>query len=483
MPKHERALALFPSFYDAMQPNGVLYQVAQRLAEPLERADTSLFRIQRAHRLQVAEDLGDLVLLAAALNLTPHHFDDILSEPPLEMGEGGHFRQRLIDAYAGRLDAARDRVRRVARLHLDGLGTPWAMLEGAAIFLGADVRAEPGAPRVHHEDENGFSHWADVSFPRASGAPRARIYLHENPLRRHKSDTADRYPLGRWSEQGQHVEAPAARVVIQGIGDRAVLPCLFCASTGEGIAFNGIIPDGATLIIDQATGATINGRQADDFVSFDVGGRFDIAGQFDPRAGATGRFIIERNGPQALFNGDVSRLVEGPRLRRTETPMVPVGTSEWVFTVAIGVLDVSLVDFAVFATPSEPVGIYGEPPGWDATVFDYPPSARAGIGWDERMPCALKVLVPPRLPLPSEPGVEPQWIQTDLGRISTLLDRVRPAGIRAFVDVARDDWLLGESVIRVATPTGSDGVDRRTTAIHAPGTDRFIPLDPATLNS
>ena len=481
MPKHERALGFFPSFYDVRQPNGVLYQVAQHLAAPLERADSSLFRIQRAHRLLVAEDLGDLVRLAAALNLSARHFDDILSEPPVEMGEdAGSFRQRLVDAYASRLDAMRQRIQRVARLHLDGLGTPWAMLEGAAIFLGADVT--DGA--VHSEDADGFSHWADLRFSRAAGAPHARVYLHENPLRVHKASVTDRYPRARWEEVGQHVEAAPARIVIQGVGDRTVLPSVFCALTGEGIAFNGIVPDGSTLIIDVAGGAMLDGRPADDFVSFDTGGRFDIGGQFDPPGGFTGRFIVEREGPRALFGGDPADLVAGPRVRRTRGPVVPSGRAEWVFTVAIGVCDVSLSDFAVFETPDEPVGVYGEPPGWDATVFDYPPSGRAGIGWDERMPCAVKVLVPPRLPLPSAEGSETKWVPTDLGRISALLERVRPAGIRAYVDVARDEWILGESIMRdAASDSPGSGIDRNITAVHVPGTDRFIPLDPVTLNA
>jgi hypothetical protein len=117
-------------------------------------------------------------------------------------------------------------------------------------------------------------------------------------------------------------------------------------------------------------------------------------------------------------------------------------------------------------------------------VFDYPPSARAGIGWDERIPCAVKLLVPPGVPLPSAPGTEPTWAPTDLGRISALLERVRPAGIRSFIDVARDEWILGEGIVRGAVTAGTGtGFDRNSTSVYTPGTDRFIPLDPATLNA
>jgi hypothetical protein len=488
MPKHERALALFPSFYDTLQPNGLLYDVARRLGEPLEHADTLLYRIQRAHRLLVVEDLGDLVRLGAALDLGPRHFDDILGEPPPdEPGEerGGNVRDLLRTAYAERLDAARQRIQRIARLHLDGLGTPWALLEGAAIFLDADVVPDQADGRlVHHEDEGGFSHWADVRFSRAHGTPRARVYLHENPLRRRKAEPTERHPLDSWTLRSENVEPSPARIFITGIGDHAVLPAVFCAATGEGIAFSGIVPEGATLVIDEEAGATLEGRPVDEFVSYSVGGRFDVGGQFDPRSGAIGRFIVERDAPRSLFDGDLAHLFGGARHSRSPTPRLPVGPSDWVFTVAIGVCDVSLAEYAVFATPLEPVGRYGEPPGWDASVFEYPASASVGMGWDERIPCALKLLLPPRVALPSPAGSsETRFARIDVSRMSAMIERVRPAGVRAFVDMAPDDWILGDGVLRSAAATEGRGVDHALTTVHVPGSDRFLPLDPSTLNA
>ena len=83
MAKYNRILKLFPSIYDARDPSKLLRYVVQALAAPLEEADTLLFRIQRAHRINVAEEAIDIVRLAAALNLTPLHFEDLLEDESL----------------------------------------------------------------------------------------------------------------------------------------------------------------------------------------------------------------------------------------------------------------------------------------------------------------------------------------------------------------------------------------------------------------
>src|SRR5215207_3780376 len=139
MAKSDRILGFFPWFYRAAERTKLLAEVVGRLAGPLEAADTHLFRIQRAHRLSVAEHADDIVRLAAALNLTAFHFEDILADASL--------------AYEKKLELMRARVRRIARIHREGLGTPWAVMEAAAIFLNAEmVPARPGDPPVGHLD-------------------------------------------------------------------------------------------------------------------------------------------------------------------------------------------------------------------------------------------------------------------------------------------------------------------------------------------
>ena len=50
------------------------------------------------------------------------------------------------------------------------------------------------------------------------------------------------------------------RLAIQGVGDRTVLPTIFCPGIQAGIVFNGIVPDGETLVIDEDDGARLGER-------------------------------------------------------------------------------------------------------------------------------------------------------------------------------------------------------------------------------
>src|SRR4029453_3317320 len=186
MSKAARIVSYFPSFYRATQHTKLLYDVVARLAGPLEEVDTLLFRIHRADPLNVAEQAGNMFRLAATLRLTPFHFEDLLADHTLP--------------YADKLARMRTRVARVARVHLAGLGTPWAVLEAAAIFLDATLVPErPGASLIRHVDEDAFSHVALVEFSHLPDRPRERLYLHENPLLRRKEEPMARWPLHAWS--------------------------------------------------------------------------------------------------------------------------------------------------------------------------------------------------------------------------------------------------------------------------------------------
>ena len=197
MAKSDRILDFFPAFFRAADSVKLLAEVTRALAQPLEEADTHLFRIQRAHRIKVAEHADDIIRLAAALNLTAFHFEDILTDKGMD--------------YERKLDLMRERAERIARLHLQGLGTPWAVMECAAIFLNAKIVADgPGEPLVKHLDA--FSHCAIVEFAHLPDKPRERIYLHENPLRRNKVEPAERWQLNSWGRRKSQRGGLAAQV-------------------------------------------------------------------------------------------------------------------------------------------------------------------------------------------------------------------------------------------------------------------------------
>jgi hypothetical protein len=478
MPKSTRIMRLFPSLL-ATERVSLLSTVVSALAAPLEEADTLLFRIQRAHRVRVAEHAGDLIQLASALNLQEQDFADLTTDDALP--------------YDAALGAMRRRIERVARLHLNGLGTPWAIIEAAAIMLDAELlRDTPSDSPLRRLDSGGYSHVATADLGGTRAGRTTRIYLHENPLRPRTIPAAERYPLDSWLVAGENVEPAPARIVIVGIGDRTVLPTVFSPNTGEGIRFYGVVPEGSRLTIDIEDGARLDGRPVDDWVSFDVGGRAEFA-----RYDADG-YVVERDGPRAPFDAGTTRIFTSPYRRVKPVPQIPPGPTEWYFGVAEGAWDASDLDFSVYALPNVRRALYDEGPGFDQSVFDFAASATVSMLWYERMPCAFKLLVPKEIParIPPPPkddagedaaadsetdtakDVEMQAL--DLGRIATFVVRCKAAGVRAFVDTARSQWVVGESILREPNATSGAGMGNAETVLRLEGSDLMVPIDPAS---
>ena len=447
MAKAERILELFPSYCGATDNTKLLHEVTRMLAAPLEEADTHLLRIQRAHRIRVAEHADDIVRLAGALNLTAFHFEDILSDETLD--------------YEQKLKLMRERVRRIARLHLIGLGTPVAMLETAAIFLNATiVRENAEAPLIDHVDEDGFSHRATIEFSHLPDKPRDEILLYENPIRRKKVEPAERWQLNSWIVENVSPAPAPVRLLIEGVSDHTVMPSVFCPDTGEGILFNGFVPAGKQLVIDQFNGATLDDHPVDDWVIYFKGGIYDFAGVNNSN------FVepATRELPP-LDASNEEDLVSAAFRQAIKTPAAPAGRSEWRFKVAEGVCDGTLYDFSAFAMPSEPVGIYDNDFNFDGCVFDFEAGAIVGLAWDERIPCSFKLVLPANTPANST------------SRIGSILPRFKPAGIRAFVDNARAAWVLGKSTIRDESAQDGEGISAHPAVLHAHGTEMLAPLD------
>lgn len=466
MAKFQRILGLFPGFYGASEDTKLLYRVVQRLAQPLEEIDTHLFRIQRAHRINVAEHSQDILLLAASLNLTPYDFEDLLENPDWD--------------YHQKLALMRQRVKQIARIHLNGLGTPRAVMQSAAIFLNAVIVPEKqNDPLIKHMDNDGYSHQAVIEFSLVPDKPRERIYLYENPLRRKKVDLAQRYPMNSWPVKNENVMESPMRVVIKGIGERTVLPRVFCPQTGEGLLFNGIVPEGKTLVIDSVKGAVLEHEPVDEWVIYFQGGLFEFSS-----IGAA-RYVEEEGGLPDPFDGNLEGLISRPFQKKKPVPAVPRGDSQWYYAVGEGVYDQSNYDFAVTTDPHEPLGVFDEQ-AYDGSVFDYPASGIVGMAWDERIPCAFKLSLPPVLPKTKPaPGSDHQdesesSSENDgppaniVSRIGNILPRFKAAGIQCFVDKSKDAWILGESVMRDAASPSGPGVEHHSTRLYGDKIDQLV---------
>src|SRR4051812_29133381 len=115
-----------------------LASVATALGTDMDEGERLATGIQRAHRIEVADEARDVLGLGALLTLHPADFFILTT-----LYTGG-----LFGSYQEYVDALRDGVQRAVAVLMDGCGTIWALLEGTAILLDAQRNGE-----VEHLDD------------------------------------------------------------------------------------------------------------------------------------------------------------------------------------------------------------------------------------------------------------------------------------------------------------------------------------------
>jgi hypothetical protein len=324
-----------------------------------------------------------------------------------------------------------------------------------------------------------------LAFPSVPDARPEPLYLHEAPLRRQKIDPVERWPLDPWQVANRTPEPSPVRIVIRGIGDRTVRPSVFCPAVQAGFVFNGIVPDGRTLVVDASDGAALDDEPVDEWLIEFNGAIADFS-----REGQS--WAIDERPTTAPFDGESGRTSDAPAVG---TPPAPPGVSEWRFTVAEGVYDGADFDYCVVRGPSDPIAIWDGDFSFDHSVFDYPASGIVGMAWDERVTCAFKLLLPAFIPAPKpevkeanqakdatdakdaqEGGSTAPPRQPDaVARVAGVMPRFKAAGVQALVDAARDGWVLGSSVLRATDAAAGEGIEFHATRALNPRTELFVP--------
>ena len=190
-------------------------------------------------------------------------------------------------------------------------------------------------------------------------------------------------------------------------------------------------------------------------------------------------FVTEHGQAATPYDGDLEKVASRPFRKRVPVPPAPIGKSQWYFKVAEGLYDGADYDYSVFATHPDPIGGYDGDFNFDGCVFDYPAAGVVGMAWDERIPCSFKLLAPSSLPGPKG-GEEAQTEgapANHLSRLSAVLPQFKAAGIRAYVDAAKDAWILGESVIRSAAVAEGEGAQFHATRLRNQNADILAPLN------
>lgn len=313
MARADSILGRFPAHFEPLKPGKILRSVVSALARDLDVQAAELAAIRRSHRLFEADQLSDLLLIAARHGITPSLLELLMmrfervrarledlraaanvnardeaaarllslwsiegEEPRLALfadpnangspvdltGEPGEIATARLVAAAteavsrkAQNDAARTRIATIIRIAANGNGTVRALLSGAANALDLDI-----GPIRSSEDR--YLH-ASFAFDRltlaAEGAdgPIAPIVAHEvigleeNPFYRVETDAVPRKHSELFDQLRRGFERATLQIRVTGEGERSIGPMVVNRDEGHGVGYADRVPGGETLTFNE----------------------------------------------------------------------------------------------------------------------------------------------------------------------------------------------------------------------------------------
>jgi hypothetical protein len=371
--RQAKILSRFPSFMRAGEPEKSLGEIAGVLGYDLDEAERLMTRIQRAHRLMLAEEERDVWQLAALVGL--QRADLLILRKSYEKRFFALKQETEEKAYAKYLSELKESVQRIVRIMLEGCGTIWALLEGASVLIDADT-----AGAVKHTDADeargGFIHRVPVKYNVIENQQRVPkssfIYLVENPLVDRTTEDKERQQREHFNTKRMGFFNEAVAVQITGVADRTMWPMVINQDTHEGVGFRGSLTDGQRLVFAADGKAYLDGSEVTGRCYYFRGALSDHS-SFGSKA-PNDLFCVAK--PAGSLDRNYPRPDIAP-LEQLTVPILRLGESTWRFSVEEGAFDASGFDEAVFTTddPSPPMG-------------------KVQLLWREHDPFSVAVLIP-----------------------------------------------------------------------------------------
>ena len=435
----------FPAFMRTDHSGKVMADISRVLGDSLDENERQMGDILRSHRLLQARHEIDLHRLAALLGLKAEDFALLRAFYVAEV-----FGKRNENSYAAYLKVLRALIQRTVNVFTEGCGTIWALLEGTSILLTAEnILAADGKPVLEHPDvdivvdgiyRGGFIHRLAINYKTMDGdtlqEKSGYIYLVENPLQQKTNEAKERRQGERFPVVKSGFFESKVSVKIKGVQDRTVLPQIINITTHQGIGFNGVIRQDQTLLFTADGKAFLDGLDVTERCYYFEGALFDepnLAGQDDV-------FVVVE--PESALQRKFPRPVIMP-LTEIKMPKLPMGDSNWRFTVRAGVFDGDAFNRCVFAFPEDPAELQAQPASGNVQLL-----------WQEHELYAASILIPDDLQALDEFLDKVNltaWIKTGL-------ERFRAAGIRINVDYYSDDWIIDHSILRDTEALTGSGI-------------------------
>ena len=518
-PRAKTILSRLPAHLEAARPGKLLGGVVDALALDLDVLSARMAAVRRAHRLAEADELADLLLIAARHGLTEGELDIVferfakvaerlkalkaaatpaardaaaeellaiwgldLVAPKLPLfalaSDPGNLNlaaTRLASAvttatrYAKLLAPVRRRIAQVCLLHAAGNGTVDTVMRAAANAWDLQIDSIVHSPdrywhaapvtdmlRLDRQIPAAAANPAPATGEHAQTLPAARefIGLEENPLWRMVTDGVNRRHAELWSLVRRGFERTLLQVRVKGAdAGRSVGPMVVNRDEGHGIGYTASVPTGKTLVFTEEGRALLDGAdvtsfayawQGACFAGTDSNARLDFVFGGDGLDPALRPAHFVTSVPELALDRETTYPHSGESL---PVPGIAVGTTR----------------LAYFVQQAHAGSLEGAPPAvrtvsprTRAAVFDnsvFTPgtgqteavAGEVSLSWMERRAFAARLLIPPRFrALRDDDDVDGVQV---LRRVSTALERFRPAGIQLTVEFIDDRWVLGQGLL------------------------------------
>ncbi|MEW6737249.1 MAG: hypothetical protein AB1489_38545, partial [Acidobacteriota bacterium] len=205
------------------------------------------------------------------------------------------------------------------------------------------------------------------------------------------------------------------------------LPMLINKATHEGIGFLDALAEGEKLVFDIDGKVYLNGEDVTERCYYFKGTLMDDS--FFDNTDPKHLYCVVQ--PEGALDLNIPRKRIVP-LAKLPTVTLPLGESDWRFSVQEGIFDACEFNQAVFAFPDD-----------EQAINELPTSGKVELRWLEHEPFAVTILIPQDLN--SLEGV--LLDNQDLRKLVRAgLERFRTAGIKVSVDYFSEQWSFIEDI-------------------------------------
>jgi hypothetical protein len=480
-------LSRFPAHMEATRDGKRLGGVTEALALDIDTLSAALARVRRARRLLDADEMRDLLRIAALhgisaaeLSIALTRFDLArsmltaaassdadaerlialwgIADPAPRLPKFGS-RPRVVERarratnQAALMDALRRRIQAICTNHSHGNGTLRSLIYGAANALDLDVMS------IAHSGDR-YLHTAAVedrlrlAFPKTEGtqtveqefAPaQERLLIEENPLTPATTGNVARKHGELFSVLRRGFERQTLSVHVTGVENRTVGPMLVNRDEGHGVGFSGAVPSGVTLNFTEEGRVTLDSTDVTSLAYAWKGACFA-----DSTAVRSADRVFAGPGVDPARTARFAESVPAGALGSTfafphagdTLPMAGISVGETRFAF--------FVQEAHFSSESERVQPRSALGPVDQSVFAQgasearPTAAVVALSWDERAAFWVNVWIPRRFVAHTPDDAEGR---ATLGRVAFAVNRFRPAGVQVDVKFQDDRWVLGRGIM------------------------------------